>query len=57
MEKDDILVSFDVVSLFTKVPILDSIVIIKCKVNDEVAILIELCLRSTFFSFQGVIYE
>ena len=57
VEKDEILVSFDVVSLFTKVPILDSIEIIKRKVNEEVAILVEFCLRSTFFSFQGIIYE
>lgn len=57
LESNDILVSFDVVSLFTKVPILDSIKIVMCKSNDEVATLVELCLRSTFFSFQGVIYE
>ena len=45
------------VSLFTKVPIPDSVVIIKKKVSAEVASLVELCLRSTFFSFNGVIYE
>jgi hypothetical protein len=57
LECGDMLVSFDVVSLFTNVPIHDSIEIIKRKVNDEMATLVELCLRSTFFSFQGVIYE
>ena len=57
LDSNDILVSFDVISLFTKVPISDSINIIKHKVNDEIASLVELCLHSTFFSFQGVVYE
>ena len=43
-EYGDILVSFDIVSLFTKVPISDAIEIIKRKVNYEVASLVELCL-------------
>ena len=55
VERGDTLVSFDVVSLFTKVPILDYIEIFKCKVNEEVATLVHLCLRLTFFSFQGII--
>lgn len=57
VDSDDILVSFDVVSLFTKVPIPDSIQIVKCQVCAEIAELVELCLRSTFFSFHNVIYE
>ncbi|XP_059067539.1 uncharacterized protein LOC131044502 [Cryptomeria japonica] len=57
LDPQDTLVSFDVVSLFTKVPILDAIEIVKLKVNEEIASLVELCLRSTFFAFQGVIYE
>ncbi|XP_059066412.1 uncharacterized protein LOC131857721 [Cryptomeria japonica] len=57
LDPQDTLVSFDVVSLFTKVPILDSIEIVKLKVNEEIASLVELCLRSTFFAFQGIIYE
>ena len=56
-EQGDILVSFDVVSLFTKVPIHDSILIIKNKLGDEIVDLVEFFLRSTFFSFQNVIYE
>lgn len=55
--KSDILVSFDLVSLFTKVHILNYIEIVKHKVNEEVATLVELFLRSTLFSFQGVRYE
>ncbi|XP_059066646.1 uncharacterized protein LOC131857886 [Cryptomeria japonica] len=57
LDPQDTLVSFDVVSLFTKVTILDSIEIVKLKVNEDIASLVELCLRSTFFAFQGVIYE
>lgn len=57
LESNNILVSFYVVSLFTKFPILDAMKIIKCKLNFEITSLVELCLRSTFFSFQGVIYE
>ena len=57
IKQDDVLVSFDVVSLFTKVPIQDSILIIKNKFGDEIANLVEFCLRSTFFSFQNFIYE
>lgn len=57
LESNNILVSFDVVSLFTKVLIPDSMEIIKRKVNIEITFLVELCLRYTLFSFQDVIYE
>ena len=57
IDHSDILVSFDVVSLFTKVPIPNSIHIVKEKMGDEIASLVKLCLRSTFFSFQNVFYE
>ena len=57
LDSNDVLVSFDVVSLFTKAPIPDAIEIVKRKSNSEIASLVELCLRSTFFSFQEVIYE
>ena len=53
----DLLMSFYVVSLFTKVPIQDSLEIFKWKTNDEIATLVKLCLRSTFFLFQDIIYE
>ena len=57
LDSNDVLVSFNVVSLFTKVPIPDSIEIVKHKTNIEITSLVELCLKSTFFSFQGVIYK
>ena len=57
LESNNFLVSFDMVSLFKKLPNLDSIEIVKCKTNGEIASLVDLCLKSTFFSFQGVIYE
>lgn len=43
-DSNDILIIFDIISLFTKVPILESIEIVKRKVNDEVASLVKLCL-------------
>lgn len=51
LDNNDLLVSFDVVSLFTKVPISDSIDDVRRKSSEEIATLAELCLRSTFFSF------
>ena len=53
----DLLVSFDVVSLFSTVHILEVINIMNSEVAVEIASLVELCLRSTFFAFQGVVYE
>lgn len=57
METIDILVSIDAVYLFTKAPISDAIELIRCKFGVKVSNIMELCLRSTFFSFQGVICE
>jgi hypothetical protein len=57
VDKDDILVSFDVVSLFTKIPIDGAINVIRNITDPGTANLIELCLKSTFFSFQGDVYE
>jgi len=54
---DDILVSFDVVSLFTKIPLDEAIQVIKEVVDPETAKLAEICLRSTVFTFQGGYYE
>ena len=53
LEPEDIMVSFDVVSLFTKNPIDDAMEAIKKITNPDIAKLIEVCLRSTFFSFLG----
>ena len=62
---EDRLVSFDVTSLFTQVPINEAIKIVKEKLNSDESLqertsipvpqlveLIELCLRSTYFQFR-----
>ena len=51
------MVSFDVVSLYTKVPVEDAIRVLREITSDEIAKLVEICLKSTYFSFQGEIYE
>jgi hypothetical protein len=53
----DTLISFDVVSLFTKIPLDEAIQIVKELTNPDTAKLAEVCLRSTFFSYQGEFYE
>lgn len=57
LDNNDVLVSFHVVSLFTKVPIGDALELVRHKSSNEIASLVEFFLRSTFFSFQNVIYE
>jgi hypothetical protein len=52
-----ILISFDVVSLFTKTPLDEAIQIVKELTDPDTAKLAEVCLRSTFFSYQGEFYE
>ena len=54
---DDILVSFDVVSLYTKILVSDAIETIRSLTNDDTGKLVEVCLRSTFFTFRKVFYE
>ena len=53
----DILVSFDVVSLYTKIPVDEAIATIIDLMNVDVAKLVEVCLKSTFFTFQQIFYE
>ena len=57
VEESDILVRFDVVSLFTKIPLDEAVKVINEVTDPETAKLDEICLRSTFFSFQGEFYE
>jgi len=57
LDPGDLLVSFDVISLYTRVPIQESIDIINRITNKDTARLVGLCLTSTFFSFQGEFYE
>ncbi len=66
----DYMISFDVVSLFTKVPIKEVILILKIileqdnSLEDRTAItpgelynLVELCVQSTYFCFEETFYE
>ena len=70
LEKDDCLVSFDVVSLFTKVPVDEAIAEISRRLKedgdlidrtpipaDDICSLVELCLKSTYFQFGSEFYE
>ena len=56
-DENDLLLSLDVVSLFAMIRINDEIKFIENLADHETAELVGLCLRSTFFSFQGEIYE
>ena len=64
------LVNFDVSSLFTNVPAEEAVQVIRNKLRDDrtlkdrttlspdrVAELLDMCLRSTYFSFGGAFYE
>ena len=53
MNDNDLLISFDVVSLYTKIPINEAVEVIKKESDPETAHLVEICLRSTYFCFQG----
>ena len=53
---NELLLSLDIVSLFTMIPINDAIKVIENLTNHEIAELVGLCLRSTFFSFEGELY-
>ena len=66
MDEGETMVSFDVSSLFTNVPIGEAVDIIRERLEEEdrtplspqrVAGLLQLCLRSTYFSFNGEFYE
>lgn len=57
VDKDDILVSFDVVSLFTKIPLDEFVHVIKVVTDPETTKLADICLHSTLFSFQDHYYE
>jgi retron-type reverse transcriptase len=57
IESKDIIISFDVVSLFTKIPLNEAIQVINEVANPQTSRLAEVCLKSTFFSFQGEFYE
>ena len=57
IDSKDMLISFDVVSLFTKIPLNEAIQVIKEVADPQTTRLAEVCLKSTFFSFQGEFFE
>ena len=57
LDEQDLMVSFDVVSLFTKIPILEDLSLISKLVDPKTLDLIKICFSSTFFTFKGVCYE
>jgi hypothetical protein len=57
VKPEDILISFDIVSLFTKIPLDEEIQVVKEVSDPETTKLAEVFHRSTFFSYQGEFYE
>ena len=70
VESDEILVSFDVSSFFTNVPVDEAISVIRRKLGEDgtlgdrtslsperIAELLGMCLKSTYFSYGGSFYE
>ena len=57
MKDEDLMVSFDIVSLYTMIPIDEAIDVMKTITDRETIDLLKLCLKSSFFSFKGKIYE
>ena len=70
LQEDDILISHDVVSLFTNIPVTDSLLVIRDRLEmdkhwrqktileaDDVMELLEFILTTTYFSFRGQIYR
>ena len=53
----DLLVSFDVESLFTNVPLEDTMLLIKERYPEDITELFRHCLTSSYFSFHNKIYE
>ena len=59
LDPTDLLISFDVTSLFTMIPISEAIESIKKEMNpsSDILDLIQHCLNNTYFSFNGNIYK
>ena len=57
IQPDGLMVSFDVVSLFTRVPIADSLKLLSHHFEDGVLALFKHDLTSTYFCFDGKFYE
>lgn len=57
LEEDDILVSFDVVSLFTKIPMNETLELVKNLLPNDHVELIKMCVQSTCFSYRNEYYK
>ena len=57
IKEENTLLSFDVVSLYTKIPIEEAIKTIKEITDEETTELVSVFLRSTFFTFRECFYE
>jgi hypothetical protein len=57
VQPEDLMVSFDVVSLFTNVPIVDSLELLSHHFEYDVLALFKNVLTSTYFCFDGQFYE
>ncbi|XP_046401606.1 uncharacterized protein LOC124167667 [Ischnura elegans] len=57
LESTDIMVSFDVVSLFTRVPIMDTMELLKGKFDHDTVLLFHHALTTTYFKYNDTFYE
>ncbi|XP_071439029.1 uncharacterized protein [Hetaerina americana] len=57
VHKQDILASFDVVSLFTKIPVKDTLELLGTRFDKKLIELFRHVLPSTYFQYQGTFYE
>jgi hypothetical protein len=57
VQPEDLMVSFDVVSLFTNVLIVDSLDLLSYHFEDDVLALFKHALTSTYFCFDGQFYK
>ena len=57
IKESDFLVNFDIVSLYNKVLVKEAIAMIRGLTNNKSVNLVEVCLRSTYFSYRMGIYE
>lgn len=57
MKEEDLLVSFDVISVFTKIPVEYTLELMKQILTAEEMKLAELCLKTTYFLFNGKFYK
>jgi len=57
IQPQELMVSFDIISLFTNVPIGDSLEWLSLHVNNDILDLFRHALTSTYFCFDGQYYE